>query len=61
MLHEYAIYCGILRVLIDGGSGSTYSSNCSSLKLDSLHTLRQQQTKQEAQLSQTDRAMRRVS
>ena len=24
MLDEYAIYCGILRVLIDGGSGSRY-------------------------------------
>ena len=33
----------------------------SSLKLDSLHTWCQQQTKQEAQLSPRDRAMRRVS
>ena len=31
------------QIIIDGGS--TYSSNCSSLKLDSLHTRRQQQTK----------------
>ena len=45
------------QIIIGGG---TYSSNCS-FKLDSLHTRRQQQTKQEAQLSPRDRAMRRVS
>jgi len=34
--------CQIIRSPIGGG---TYSSNCSSLKLDSLHTRRQQQPK----------------
>ena len=46
------------QIIIGGG---TYSSNCSSLKLGGLHTRRQQQTKQEAQLSPRDSAMRRVS
>ena len=46
------------QIIIGGG---THSSNCSSHKLDSLHTRRQQQTKQEAQLSPRDRAMRRVN
>jgi len=34
------------QIIIGGG---TYSSNCSSLKLDSLHTRRQQQTKKTVQ------------